>query len=69
MAPMGDAAMGMAGQQPMGYGSMGGADEPGLFGSMFGYDPLANSEFELNRESRGGILSFWSSSSRSYFSG
>ena len=61
-------AMG-AGQQPMGYGSVGAADEPGLFGSMLGYDPLANSEFELNRESRGGILSVWSRSSRSYFSG
>ena len=62
-------AMGMAGQQPMGYGSMGGAEEPGLFGTMLGYDPLANSGFELNRESRGGILSVWSRSSRSQFSG
>ena len=62
-------AMGMAGQQPMGYGSVGDAHEPGLFSTMLGYDPLADSEFELNRESRGGILSVWSRSSRSYFSG
>ena len=62
-------AMGMAGQQPMGYGSAGAAHEPGLFGTMLGYDPLSNSEFELNRESRGGILSVWSRSSRSHFRG
>ena len=62
-------SMGMAGQQPMGYGSAGDAHGTGLFGTMLGYDPLANSEFELNRESRGGILSVWSRSSRSYFSG
>ena len=62
-------AMGMAGQQPMGYGSAEAADERGLFGSMLGYDPLGNSEFELNRESRGGILSVWSRSSRSSFTG
>ena len=62
-------AMGMAGQQPMGYGSAGAAHEPGLFGTMLGYDPLSNSGFELNRESRGGILSVWSRSSRSQFSG
>ena len=62
-------SMGMAGQQPMGYGSAGDAHETGLFGTMLGYDPLSNSEFELNRESRGGILSVWSRSSRSYFSG
>ena len=36
---------------------------------MLGHDPLANSEFELNRESRGGILSVWSRSSRSQFRG
>ena len=62
-------AMGMAGRQPMGYGSVGDAYEPGLLSTMLGYDPLANSEFELSRESRGGILSVWSRSSRSYFSG
>ena len=32
-------------------------------------DLHADSEFELNRESRGGVLSVCSSSSRSYFSG
>ena len=53
------AAPGMAG-----YGAHG-----GLFGTMVGHDPLSNSELELNRESRGGILSVWSRSSRSYFSG
>ena len=40
-----------------------------LFGSMSGSDPLSNSEFELNRESRGGILSFWTRRSRSHFPG
>ena len=42
----------------------------GVFGSMgMGGDLFSNSEFELNRESRGGILSVWSRSSRSHFSG
>jgi len=71
-------AMGMAGQHsPMGgasamggYGPAGGAHGSGLFGSMApGGDLFSNSELELNRESRGGILSVWSRSSRSYFSG
>ena len=69
-------AMGMTGRQPpmggagAGYGSMGGAHGGGLFGSMApGGGLFSNSEFELNRESRGGILSVWSSSSRSYFGG
>ncbi|MCY4635488.1 MAG: hypothetical protein OXG04_13460, partial [Acidobacteria bacterium] len=73
----GPGAMGTTGQHaPMGgavgmdgYGPAGGAHGGGLFGSMLGYDPLSNSEFELNRESRGGILSVWSRSSRSHFSG
>ena len=73
----GPGAMGMTGQHaPMGgavgmdgYAPAGGAHGDGLFGSMLGYDPLANSEFELNRESRGGVLSMWSRSSRSHFSG
>ena len=34
-----------------------------------GGDLFSNSEMELNRESRGGILSVWSRSSRSYFGG
>ena len=52
-----------------GYGPADGAHETSLFGTMFGYDPLSSSEFELNRESRGGILSLWSRSSRSNFNG
>ena len=70
-------AMGMSGQQPMGggtamtgYGPAGGAHGGGLFGSLApGGHLFSDSEFELNRESRGGVLSVWSSSSRSYFSG
>ena len=78
------AAMGMSGTGSMpgatgmtdqhglmgGYGAAGAANGGGLFGSMgMGGDLLSSSEFELNRESRGGILSFWSSSSRSHFNG
>ena len=71
-------AMGTAGQHspmggaagPVGYGPADGVHGGGLFGSLApGGNLFSNSEFELNRESRGGILSFWSSSSRSYFSG
>ena len=62
-------ATSMAGQEPMGFGPVGGAHETGSFGTMAGHDPLSSSEFELNRESRGGILSVWSRSSRSHFSG
>ena len=60
-------AMGMTGQ----HRPMDGAHRGGLFGSMgmAGGGPFSNSEFELNRESRGGILSVWSRSSRSYFRG
>ena len=58
-------AMSMMGQRPIG-----GAHGGDLFGAMAaGGDLFSNSEFELNRESRGGILSVWSRSSRSYFSG
>ncbi|MCY4638627.1 MAG: hypothetical protein OXG04_29690, partial [Acidobacteria bacterium] len=78
------AAMGMSGTGSMpgatgmtdqhglmgGYGAAGAANGGGLFGSMgMGGDLLSSSAFELNRESRGGILSFWSSSSRSHFNG
>ena len=71
-------AMGMAGQHaPMGaatamggYGPADGMHGGGLFGSMSpGGGLFSNSEFELNGESRGGMLSVWSSSSRSYFRG
>ena len=70
-------AIGMTGQHsPMGGGAAmpgyraPGAAHGGLFGSMgMGGNLFSNSEFELNRESRGGILSLWSRSSRSHFSG
>ena len=63
-APMGAAA------GPAGYGRADTAHGGGLFDSMgMGGDLFSNSEFELNRESRGGILSFWSRSSRSHFTG
>ena len=65
-------AMGMSGMPGAmdGYGPAGGAHGGGLLGSMgMGGDLFSNSEFELNRESRGGMLSVWSRSSRSYFSG
>ena len=80
MAGMGGTAgaMGMAGQHaPMagasamaGYGPADRAHGGGLFGSMApGGGLFSDSELELNRESRGGVLSVWSRSSRSYFSG
>ena len=80
MAGMGGSAgaMGMAGRHaPMGgvagsagYGPADAAHGGGLFGSMApGGGVFSNSEFELNRESRGGMLSVWSRSSRSYFGG
>ena len=63
-APMGDGAA------PAGYGPSGGAHGGGLFDSVgMDGDLFSNSEFELNRESRGGILSVWSRSSPSHFSG
>ena len=65
-------AMGMSGQHaPMGgYGPAGAAHGGGLLGSMgMGGDLFSSSELELNRESRGGMLSLWSRSSRSHFSG
>ena len=71
----GGGAMGMTGIGGMpgamrGHGPAGGAFGGGLFDSMgMGGDLFSNSEFELNRESRGGMLSVWSSSSRSHFSG
>ena len=59
------------GQAPMGgYTSGGARHESGPLGPMgTGGDLFSNSEFELNRESRGGILSLWSRSSRSHFTG
>ena len=60
-----------AGRAPMGGYSPGGARQgSGPLGPMgMGDDLLSDSEFELNRESRGGILSLWSRSSRSHFTG
>ena len=80
MAGMGSSAgaMGPGGQHvPMGgasamtgYGPADGMHGGGLLGSMgMGGGLFSDSEFELNRESRGGILSVWSRSSRSYFNG
>ena len=53
-----------------GYGPADGMHGGGLFGSMgMGGGVFSDSELELNRESHGGVLSVWSRSSRSYFSG
>ena len=69
-------ATGMTGRQPPmggaagmpGYGPSGGAHGGGSFGSFLpGGDLFSNSEFELNREQHGGVVSVWSRSSRSYF--
>ena len=66
-SPGGAMAMGpMAGAAGGGGGGFGG----GLFSmGLGGGDLLTGSEFALNRESRGGILSFWSRGARSHFSG
>ena len=67
-----DGAMGHGAMDPMaGAAGIGG----GLFGGgllsmgLGGGDLLTGSDFALNRESRGGILSFWSRGARSHFSG
>ena len=63
---------GMTGRPaPMGgYTPAGARHGSGPLGPMgMGGDLFSNSEFELNRESRGGILSLWSRSSRSHFTG
>ncbi len=63
-APMG------GGVGPAGYGPAGGAYGGGFLGSMgMGGDLFSNSEMEFGRESRGGMLSLWSRSSRSHFTG
>ena len=78
MSMGGMSGMGMSGQHapmgggagPAGYGTAGGAHGGGLLGSMgMGGDLFSNSELEFNRESRGGMLSVWSRSSRSHFTG
>ena len=73
----GTGATGMTGRQPpmgaagtMPAGPSGGAHGGGSFGSMQpGGDLFSNSEFELNREQHGGVVSIWSRSSRSHFGG
>ena len=69
-------ATGMTGRQPpMGVGAaMPGGPSGGAHGGGFGSflpggDLFSNSEFELNREQHGGVVSIWSRSSRSYFGG
>ena len=64
---MGHGAAGpMAGAAGTGRGPFGG----GLLSmGLGGDDLLTGSDFALNRESRGGILSFWSRGARSHFSG
>ncbi len=62
----GTGATGMTGQQP----PMDDAPGGGSFGSMLpGGNLFSNSEFELNREQYGGVVSVWSRSSRSHFGG
>ena len=62
-------------QPPMGVGAaMPGGPSGGAHGGGFGSflpggDLFSNSEFELNREQHGGVVSVWSRSSRSYFGG
>ena len=64
------AGAGTIGAGAAGMGGMGAAHGGGLFDSLgMGGDLFSNAEFELSRESRGGILSVWSRSSRSHFSG
>ena len=71
-------AVGMTGQHlPMGgatatagYGPLSSLHGGGLPGSFLpGGDLFSNSEFELNREQHGGVVSIWSRSSRSHFGG
>ena len=70
-------AAGFGGAALMGAGPAGGPPGPagGLNGGGFlrmglgGGDLLTGSDFAMNRESRGGILSFWSRGAQSRFSG
>ena len=70
-------AAGVGGAAPLGAGPAGGPSGPhgGLNGGGFlqmglgGGDLLTGSDFAMNRESRGGILSFWSRGAQSRFSG
>ena len=70
-------AAGVGGATPLGAGPAGGPSglDRGLNGGGFlqmglgGGDLLTGSDFAMNRESRGGILSFWSRGAQSRFSG
>ena len=70
-------AAGFGGAAPLGAGPAGGPSglDGGLNGGGFlqmglgGGDLLTGSDFAMNRESRGGILSFWSRGAQSRFSG
>ena len=76
-APMGGMASSLGAAPGMGaasgpgpMGPAGGPGGPGLLGMGFGGgDVLTGSAFALNRESRGGILSFWSRGAQSRFQG
>ena len=71
MAGMASTHSAMGGGAGMGgYGSSDAGLGGGFLGSFLPGDGLlSNSEFELNQERHGGILSVWSRSSRSYFQG
>ena len=66
-------AAGMGGAAPLGAGPAGGPSGPHGGGflqmGLGGGDLLTGSDFAMNRESRGGILSFWSRGAQSRFSG
>ena len=66
-------AAGMGGAAPLGAGPAGGPSGPHGGGflqmGLGGGDLLTGSDFSMNRESRGGILSFWSRGAQSRFSG
>ena len=63
-------ATGFGGAAPMGAGPAGGLNDGGFLQmGLGGGDLLTGSDFAMNRESRGGILSFWSRGAQSRFSG
>ena len=53
----------------LGYGPSGSVHGGGFGSFLPSGDLFSNSEFELNREQHGGVVSVWSRSSRSYFGG
>ena len=63
-------ATGFGGAAPMGAGPAGGLNGGGFLQmGLGGGDLLTGSDFAMNRESHGGILSFWSRGAQSRFSG